>query len=109
MKKYAAIKGHGIRIGEGGRVDKTTQEITKRTYLYHHAEKAKSKLSKRQTSSCQVECPWRVNIWAKKSKVILRSQLYMINMSAMSFIHQQLNLFLHYKNYQMRLWKKFTF
>ncbi|CAB4429521.1 unnamed protein product [Rhizophagus irregularis] len=68
MKKYAATKGHGVRIGGGGRVDKTTQEITKRTYLYHHAGKAKSKSSKRQTSSCRVECSWKVNIWAKKSK-----------------------------------------
>ncbi|CAB5365996.1 unnamed protein product [Rhizophagus irregularis] len=68
MKKYAATKGHGVRIGGGGRVDKTTQEITKRTYLCRHAGKAKSKSSKRQTSSCRVECPWRVNIWAKKSK-----------------------------------------
>ena len=66
MKKYAATKGHGVRIGGGGRVDKTTQEITKRTYLCRHAGKAKSKASKRQTSSCRVECPWRVNIWAKK-------------------------------------------
>ncbi|CAB5381264.1 unnamed protein product [Rhizophagus irregularis] len=68
MKKYAATKGHGVRIGGGGKVDKTTQEITKRTYLCRHAGKAKSKSSKRQTSSCRVECPWRVNIWAKKSK-----------------------------------------
>ncbi|CAB5381812.1 unnamed protein product [Rhizophagus irregularis] len=47
MKKYAATKGHGVRIGGGGRVDKTTQEITKRTYLCRHAGKAKSKSSKR--------------------------------------------------------------
>ena len=72
MKKYAATKGHGVRIGGGERVDKTTQETIKRTYLCCHAEKAKSKASKRQTSSCRVECPWRVNIWAKKSKGYLQ-------------------------------------
>ncbi|PKK66842.1 hypothetical protein RhiirC2_714563 [Rhizophagus irregularis] len=57
MKKYAATKGHGVRIGGGERVDKTIQEIIKRIYLYHHAGKAKSKSSKKQTSSCRVEYP----------------------------------------------------
>ncbi|PKK55281.1 hypothetical protein RhiirC2_802834 [Rhizophagus irregularis] len=33
MKKYAAIKGHRVRIGGEERVDKITQEITKRIYL----------------------------------------------------------------------------
>ncbi|CAG8757307.1 9180_t:CDS:2, partial [Rhizophagus irregularis] len=49
MKKYAATKGHKVRIGGEERIDKTTQEITKRIYLCCHAGKAKSKLSKRQT------------------------------------------------------------
>ena len=66
MKKYATIKGHGIRIGGGGRVDKVTKEIMKWVYLCRHAGKAKITASKRKTSSCRVECPWKINIWAKK-------------------------------------------
>src|SRR3954453_12137189 len=68
MKKYAAAKGHGVRIGGGGKVDKVTKEVLKRTYLCRHAGKAKSKSSQKVSSSCRVECPWKVNIWAKKSK-----------------------------------------
>ncbi|PKC73744.1 hypothetical protein RhiirA1_450800 [Rhizophagus irregularis] len=49
MKKYSATKGHKVRIGGEERIDKTTQEITKRIYLCCHAGKAKSKLLKRQT------------------------------------------------------------
>ncbi|CAB5203403.1 unnamed protein product [Rhizophagus irregularis] len=30
MKKYAATKGHGVRIGGGGKVDKMTNEVMKR-------------------------------------------------------------------------------
>ncbi|CAB5374543.1 unnamed protein product [Rhizophagus irregularis] len=45
IKKYAATKGHGVRIGGGGKVDKMTNEVMKRRYL-----------------------PWKVNIWAKKKK-----------------------------------------
>ena len=43
MKKYAAAKGHGVRIGGGGKVDKTTNEVMKRRYLCRHAGKASSK------------------------------------------------------------------
>lgn len=43
MKKYAAVKGHGVRIGRDGKVDKTTNEVMKQRYLYHHAEKVSSK------------------------------------------------------------------
>ena len=68
MKKYAAAKGHGVRIGGGGKVDKITKEVLKRTYLCRHAGKANSKSSQRVSSSCRVECPWKVNIWVKKSK-----------------------------------------
>ena len=68
MKKYAATKGHGVRIGGGGKVNKETKEVLKRTYLCRHAGKANSKSSQNASSSCRVDCPWKVNIWAKKSK-----------------------------------------
>jgi len=69
MKKYAAAKGHGIRIGGGGKVDKTTNEVIKRRYLCRHAGKANSKQTIRSNvTSCRVECPWKVNIWVKKGK-----------------------------------------
>jgi hypothetical protein len=59
MKKYASIKGHGVRIGGGGKVDKATKQVLKRTYLCRHAGKSKSTSN---TSSCRVECPWKLNI-----------------------------------------------
>lgn len=69
MKKYAASKGHGIRIGGGGRVDKITHEVIKRTYLCRHAGKAKcNQTTSSNASSCRVGCPWKVNIWVKKEK-----------------------------------------
>ncbi|CAB4374743.1 unnamed protein product [Rhizophagus irregularis] len=43
IKKYAATKGHGVRIGGGGKVDKMTNEVMKRRYLYHYAGKASFK------------------------------------------------------------------
>ncbi|RIB11651.1 hypothetical protein C2G38_2202885 [Gigaspora rosea] len=52
MKKYAIVKGHGIRIGSGGRVNAKTKEIIKRMYLYHYTGKP-AKLSE---VSCRVEC-----------------------------------------------------
>jgi len=73
MKRYAAVKGHGVRIGGGGKVDKANG-IIKRTYLCRHAGQAKSNrtaLVEKQhpnASSCRVRCPWKVNIWNKKSK-----------------------------------------
>ncbi|CAG8680273.1 421_t:CDS:2 [Funneliformis mosseae] len=51
MKKYAAIKGHGIRIG-GANSNWTA--FTENWCL--------------NASSCRVECSWKVNIWNKKSK-----------------------------------------
>ncbi|CAG8527171.1 7391_t:CDS:2, partial [Gigaspora rosea] len=39
MKKYAIVKGHGIRISDGGRVNAKTKEILKWTYLYRYAGK----------------------------------------------------------------------
>ncbi|CAB4421623.1 unnamed protein product [Rhizophagus irregularis] len=69
MKRYAAAKGHGVRIGGGGKVNKETKEVIKRTYLCRHAGKAKSDQTiPSNVSSCRVECPWKVNIWVKKSK-----------------------------------------
>ena len=74
MKRYAAVKGHGIRIGGGGKVDKANGIIIKRTYLCRHAGQAKSNrtaLVEKQhpnASSCRVGCPWKVNIWNKKCK-----------------------------------------
>lgn len=71
MAKYAAAKGHGIRIGGGGKKDNTTQEIKKRTYLCRHAGNSSQKvpvLSTRESTSCRIGCPWKVNIWAKKNK-----------------------------------------
>ena len=67
MKKYATAKGYGIRIGGGGKLNKATNEVLKRTYLCRYAGKAKSK-SISSNTSCRVECPWKVNIWVKKSK-----------------------------------------
>jgi hypothetical protein len=73
MKKYAATKGHGVRIGGGGKVNKA-KEVIKRTYLCRHAGQAKSNrtaLMEKQhsnTSSCRIGCPWKVNIWNKKDK-----------------------------------------
>ncbi|CAB4444945.1 unnamed protein product [Rhizophagus irregularis] len=70
MKKFATAKGHGVRIGGGGKVDKAANEVLKRTYLCRHAGKAKSNRQKgpSNASSCRVECLWKVNIWVKKSK-----------------------------------------
>jgi len=65
MKRYASTKGHGVRIGGGRKLDKETNQILKRTYLCRHAGKPKSTSN---TSSCQVECPWKLNIWLKKNK-----------------------------------------
>ena len=62
MKRYASIKGHGVRIGGGGRVDKENNQVLKRTYLYQHAGESKAE------TSCRVGCPWKLNIWAKKDK-----------------------------------------
>ena len=63
MKRYAAVKGHGVRIGGGGKVDKTTNEVLKRRYLCRHVGKTTSKQTTQSNiSSCRVECPWRVNI-----------------------------------------------
>ncbi|CAB4465106.1 unnamed protein product [Rhizophagus irregularis] len=62
MQRYASIKGHGVRIGGGGRVDKETCQILKRTYLCRHAGESKA------STSCRVGCPWKLNIWAKKDK-----------------------------------------
>ena len=62
MKRYAAIKGHGVRIGGSGKVDQATKEVIKRTYLCRHAGKAKSNrtaLIEKQhsnTFSYRVEC-----------------------------------------------------
>ncbi|GBC11791.2 protein FAR-RED IMPAIRED RESPONSE 1-like [Rhizophagus irregularis DAOM 181602=DAOM 197198] len=53
---------HGVRIGGGGRVDKETCQILKRTYLCWHAGESKA------STSCRVGCPWKLNIWAKKDK-----------------------------------------
>ncbi|CAB4405057.1 unnamed protein product [Rhizophagus irregularis] len=53
---------HGVRIGGGGRVDKETCQILKRTYLCRHAGESKA------STSCRVGCPWKLNIWAKKDK-----------------------------------------
>lgn len=62
MQRYASVKGHGVRIGGGGRVDKKTCQILKRTYLCWHAGESKA------STSCRVGCPWKLNIWAKKDK-----------------------------------------
>ncbi|CAG8727759.1 21899_t:CDS:2 [Cetraspora pellucida] len=45
MKKYAAAKGHGIRIGGSGRVNAENQKVVKRTYLCYHAGKPAEKLT----------------------------------------------------------------
>ena len=42
MKRYAAIEGHGVRIGGGGKTNKETSEILKRTYLCRYSGKANS-------------------------------------------------------------------
>ncbi|CAB5307318.1 unnamed protein product [Rhizophagus irregularis] len=42
MQRYASVKGHGVRIGGGGRVDKETCQILKRTYLCQHADESKA-------------------------------------------------------------------
>ncbi|CAB4482290.1 unnamed protein product [Rhizophagus irregularis] len=69
LYKYAAAKGHGVRIGGGGKVDKMINEVMKRRYLCHHAGKASSKQTTRSNvTSCRVECPWKVNIWVKEKK-----------------------------------------
>ncbi|RIB25197.1 hypothetical protein C2G38_2166556 [Gigaspora rosea] len=49
MKKYASIKGHGIRIGGGGRVNTQTKETIKWTYLCRHAGKP----AKSSEASCR--------------------------------------------------------
>ncbi|RIB22222.1 hypothetical protein C2G38_2033743 [Gigaspora rosea] len=64
MKKYAIVKGHGIRISDGGRVNAKTKEILKWTYLYRYAGKP----AKSSEVSCRVECTWKVNFWIKKDK-----------------------------------------
>ncbi|CAG8692262.1 9767_t:CDS:2, partial [Cetraspora pellucida] len=65
MKKYAAAKGHGIRISGGGRVNAENQKVVKWTYLCRHARKPAEKSS---GVSCRVGCPWRVNFWFKNDK-----------------------------------------
>src|SRR5581483_9819058 len=53
IKKYVSANGHGVRIGGGGRVNKATNEIVKRTYLCRHAGKAKPNQTNRtNASSC---------------------------------------------------------
>ncbi|RIB20653.1 hypothetical protein C2G38_2035065 [Gigaspora rosea] len=64
MKKYASIKGHGIRIGDGGRVNTQTKETIKWTYLCRYTGKP----AKSSEASCYVECPWKVNFWFKSEK-----------------------------------------
>lgn len=39
MKRYAAAKGHEVRIGGGEKVNKETKEVTKRTYFVGMLEK----------------------------------------------------------------------
>jgi len=71
IKKYSAFKGHRVQIGGSGKIDKATNKIIKWTYLCQHAEKVKFNqklLNYSNASSCQVEFPWKVNIWVKKSK-----------------------------------------
>ncbi|CAG8768449.1 26572_t:CDS:2, partial [Dentiscutata erythropus] len=58
------IKGHGIRIGGGGRVNTKTKKIIKRSYLCRHAGKP----AKSSEVSCRVECLWKVNFWFKNEK-----------------------------------------
>ena len=67
MKRYASVKGHGVRIGGGGKVDKENNQVLKRTYLCRHAGKPKASNTSSCTS-CRVGCPWKLNIWAKKNK-----------------------------------------
>ncbi|CAG8496180.1 27303_t:CDS:2, partial [Dentiscutata erythropus] len=67
MKKYAAIKGHGVWIGGGGRINTATHQILKRSYLCRHAGKPPKNMQPNGTS-CRVGCPWKVNIWTKKDK-----------------------------------------
>ncbi|CAG8784451.1 36699_t:CDS:2, partial [Gigaspora margarita] len=67
MKKYAATKGHGVRIGGGGRKNAKTQQIMKRVYLCRHSGKPPENL-KPSGMSCRVGCPWKVNIWSKRDK-----------------------------------------
>ncbi|CAB4412083.1 unnamed protein product [Rhizophagus irregularis] len=62
MQRYAFVKGYGVRIGGGRRVDKEICQILKRTYLYRHAGESKA------STSCRVGCSWKLNIWAKKDK-----------------------------------------
>jgi hypothetical protein len=69
MKTYASAKGHGVRIGGGGRINKETNQILKRTYLCRHAGKPPKSTSNK--TSCRVDCPWKVNIWVKKDKSCL--------------------------------------
>ena len=53
MKRYAIVKGYGVRIDGGGRIDKTSNEVIKRRYLCHHAGKATSKRTiQSNVSSC---------------------------------------------------------
>ena len=57
MKKFAASKGHGIRIRGGSKVNKAN-EVIKRTYLCRHAGKVKSnQIAPSNVSFCRVECP----------------------------------------------------
>ncbi|CAG8741793.1 6795_t:CDS:1, partial [Funneliformis mosseae] len=53
MKRYAAAKGHGIRISGSGKIYKMTNEIIKRRYLCRHAEKA---IFKQTTQSNMSSC-----------------------------------------------------
>ncbi|CAG8709714.1 2965_t:CDS:2 [Gigaspora rosea] len=91
MKKYAAAKGYGVRIGGGGRKNAETQQIMKRIYLCRHSGKPPENMKPGGTS-CQVGCSWKVNIWFKKDKnclevTILNNQHvgYELNSSAKRF------------------------
>ena len=69
MKRYTAIKGHGVQIGSSEKVNKTTNEVLKQRYLCRHVRKVTSKQTTQSNmTSCWVECSWKVNIWVKKGK-----------------------------------------
>ena len=100
MKRYASVKGHGVRIGGGGRVDKETHQILKRTYLCRHAGESKA------STSCRVGCPWKLNIWAKKDKNYLEVTTFKDQHVGheLSPLASQ-----HYENYQRKFFKKSVF
>ncbi|CAG8526454.1 4627_t:CDS:2, partial [Cetraspora pellucida] len=50
-----------LELFVGERTDTTTREVIKCVYLCHHAGKPSEKMQPNETS-CQVGCPWRVNI-----------------------------------------------